>query len=148
MVDEYQFHEARAYGADMVLLIVAALDDAQLRDFSALTRELGMHPLVEAHTEEEIERAAAAQAQIVGVNVRNLKTLEVDVAHYSAMARHLPEDVVRVAESGVDSASVVRDYAGQGADAVLVGEALVRHGDPETAVKDFRAASLAHGEES
>lgn len=143
MVDEYQFHEARAYGADLVLLIVAALDDDQLRDFLALTHELGMEALVEAHTEEEIERAAAAQARIVGVNVRNLKTLDVDVNHYSAMARHLPEGAVRVAESGVTGPEGVLDYARQGADAVLVGEALVRHGDPTAAVKSFRTASLA-----
>ncbi|NDK32258.1 indole-3-glycerol phosphate synthase TrpC [Nesterenkonia haasae] len=143
MVDEYQFHEARAYGADLVLLIVAALDDQQLRDFLAMTHELGMNALVEAHTEEEIERAAAVGAKIVGVNVRNLKTLEVDVEHYAAMARHLPHDVVRVAESGVSGPEGVLDYARQGADAVLVGEALVKHGDPTAAVKSFRTASLS-----
>lgn len=142
MVDEYQFYEARAYGADLVLLIAAALDDAQLRDYMALTHQLGMNALVEAHTEEEIGRAVNAGARIVGVNVRNLKTLDVDVDHYSAMARHLPAEAVRVAESGVDGPAVVRDYAAQGADAVLVGEALVRHGDPESAVREFRAASL------
>lgn len=142
MVDEYQFYEARAYGADLVLLIVAALDDAQLRDYLALTHELGMNALVEAHTEEEIERAVSLGARIVGVNVRNLKTLEVDIAHYSTMARHLPDGVVRVAESGVDGPAVVRDYAAQGADAVLVGEALVINGDPQATVKQFRTASL------
>lgn len=143
MVEEYQFHEARAYGADLVLLIVAALDDAQLRDFITLTQELGMDALVEAHTVEEIERAGNIGATIVGVNVRNLKTLDVDTAHFTAMARHLPEDVIRIAESGVDGPSVVRDYAQQGADAVLVGEALVRHGDPTAAVREYRRASLA-----
>ncbi|WP_150460087.1 indole-3-glycerol phosphate synthase TrpC [Nesterenkonia ebinurensis] len=142
MVDDYQFYEARAYGADLVLLIVAALDDAQLRDYLALTHQLGMNALVEAHTIEEIERAAAVGAKLVGVNVRNLKTLDVDVQHYAAMARHLPEHVVRIAESGVEGPQTVRDYAAQGADAVLVGEALVRHGDPELAVKEFRATSL------
>ena len=142
MVDEYQFYEARAHGADLVLLIVAALDDAQLRDYLDLTAELGMNALVEAHTEHEIERAVSAESSIVGVNVRNLKTLEVDVAHYSAMARHLPEDVVRVAESGVNGPAVVRDYAAQGADAVLVGEALVSNGDPESTLKQYRTASL------
>lgn len=91
---------------------------------------------------EEIERAVSADPRIVGVNVRNLKTLDVDVAHYSAMARHLPDDVVRVAESGVDGPAVVRDYASQGADAVLVGEALVKNGDPEATVRQFRTASL------
>ncbi|GAA1818951.1 indole-3-glycerol phosphate synthase TrpC [Nesterenkonia flava] len=147
MVDEYQFHEARAYGADLVLLIVAALDDAQLRDFLQLTHDLGMNALVEAHTEEEIERAVVVGAKIVGVNVRNLKTLEVDIDHYSAMARHLPENVIRIAESGVNGPAVVLDYARQGADAVLVGEALVKHGDPTAAVRDFRQASLATRED-
>ena len=142
MVEEYQFHEARAYGADLVLLIVAALDDAQLRDFLALTHDLGMNALVEAHTEEEIERAVAAEAKIVGVNVRNLKTLDVDIAHYEAMARHLPADAVRIAESGVDGPDVVADYARQGADAVLVGEALFKDGEPAEALRRFRAASL------
>lgn len=141
MIEEYQFHEARAHGADLVLLIVAALEDAQLRDFLALTHELGMHALVEAHTEEEIGRAVEAGARIVGVNVRNLKTLEVDVAHYAAMARHLPDGVVRIAESGVTGPEVVADYARQGADAVLVGEALVKDGEPSAAVRRFRAAT-------
>lgn len=141
MVDEYQFLEARAHGADLVLLIVAALDDTRLRDFLALTHELGMEALVEAHTEEEISRAVDVGARIVGVNVRNLKTLDVDVAHYGTMARHLPDDVVRIAESGVDGPDVVADYASRGADAVLVGEALVRDGDPAAALGCFRAAS-------
>ena len=140
-VDEYQIYEARAHDADLVLLIVAALDDAQLRDYLALTHELGMNALVETHTVEEIERAAAVDASIVGVNVRNLKTLEVDTAHYGTLADQLPEHVVRVAESGVKTASDVANYAAQGADAVLVGEALVKHGTPQQAVTDFRHAS-------
>ena len=140
-VDEYQIYEARAHGADLVLLIVAALDDTQLRDYLALTHELGMHALVETHTVEEIQRAVAVNASIVGVNVRNLKTLEVDTAHYGTLAGHLPENVVRVAESGVKQASDVAMYAAQGADAVLVGEALVKHGEPRQAITDFRQAS-------
>lgn len=142
MVSEYQFYEARAYGADLVLLIVAALDDAQLRDFYSLTHELGMHALVEAHTVEEIERAADLGAKLVGVNVRNLKTLEVDTAHYAAMASHLPEDVVRIAESGVTGPETVLEYAQQGADAVLVGEALVKDGNAESALRRFRSATV------
>ena len=140
-VDEYQIYEARAHGADLVLLIVAALDDTQLRDYLALTHELGMHALVETHTVEEIERAAAVDASIVGINVRNLKTLEVDISHYGTLADQLPENVVRVAESGVKQASDVAMYASQGADAVLVGEALVKHGEPKQAIVDFRQAS-------
>lgn len=140
-VDEYQIYEARAHDADLVLLIVAALDDTQLRDYLALTHELGMNALVETHTVEEIERAAAVEAPIVGINVRNLKTLEVDTSHYGTLADQLPADVVRIAESGVKQASDVAMYASQGADAVLVGEALVRHGEPTQAIADFRQAS-------
>ncbi|QCU78148.1 indole-3-glycerol phosphate synthase TrpC [Citricoccus sp. SGAir0253] len=142
-VDEYMLYEARAHGADLVLLIVAALDDAELAGFLQLTHELGMNALVEAHTPGEVERAVAVDARIVGVNVRNLKTLEVDPENYRNLAPQLPADVVRVAESGVQGPEQVAEYARDGADAVLVGEALVRHGDPAQAIRDFRAASLA-----
>lgn len=140
-VDEYMIHEARAHGADLVLLIVAALDDSQLAEYLALTHELGMNALVEAHTVQEIERAVAVGSRIVGVNVRNLKTLDVDPRNYATLAPNLPEGVVRVAESGVQGPEQVADYAQDGADAVLVGEALVQHGDPSQAIRDFRAAS-------
>ena len=94
------------------------------------------------YTPEEIERGVAAGARILGVNVRNLKTLDVDPARYAALADGLPEDVVRVAESGVESEEQIKAYAAAGADVVLVGEALVRHGAPEEALRAFRAASL------
>lgn len=139
-VDEYQIWEARAHGADLVLLIVAALDDDTLRRFLDLTHELGMNALVETHTPEEIERAVAVGARIVGVNVRNLKTLEVDNANFSKLAPLLPEDAVIVAESGVASPEDVADYASHGAKAVLVGEALVKSGTPTETLRDFRAA--------
>lgn len=139
-VDEYQIYEARAHGADLVLLIVAALDDATLRRFLDLTHELGMNALVETHTPEEIERAVAVGARIVGVNVRNLKTLDVDNANFSKLAPLLPEDAVIVAESGVASPEDVADYASHGAKAVLVGEALVKSGTPTETLRDFRAA--------
>ncbi|MGC5048191.1 indole-3-glycerol phosphate synthase TrpC [Micrococcus porci] len=141
-VTEYQILEARAHGADLVLLIVASLDDARLRGFRELAESLGMHALVEAHTSEEIARGVDSGARILGVNVRNLKTLDVDPDRYAALAGDLPEDVVRVAESGVESEAQVRQYAAAGADAILVGEALVRHGAPADALRAFRAASL------
>lgn len=139
-VDEYQIWEARAHGADLVLLIVAALDDATLRRFLDLTHELGMNALVETHTPEEIERAVAVGARIVGVNVRNLKTLEVDNANFSKLAPLLPADAIIVAESGVASPEDVADYASHGAKAVLVGEALVKSGTPTETLRDFRVA--------
>ncbi|GHG40889.1 indole-3-glycerol phosphate synthase [Sinomonas cellulolyticus] len=142
-VDEYQVHEARAHGADLVLLIVAALDDARLRGLLELTHELGMNALVETHTEEEIDRAAVLGARIVGVNVRNLKTLDVDRSVFARLADRLPAEAVAVAESGVRGPEDIAYYAGLGAGAVLVGEALVTHGDPVTRVEDFKRAGAA-----
>lgn len=137
MVDDYQFLEARAHGADLVLLIVASLSDADLVRFQRLARDLGMTPLVEVHTVEEADRAMAAGAELIGVNNRNLKTLDVDLATFGPIASHIGDGVVRVAESGiftVDDATRVHD---EGADVILVGEALVRHGDPRGAVEAF-----------
>lgn len=143
MVDEYQFYEARAHGADMVLLIVAALDDAQLRDFGDLAAELGMAALVETHTAEEIERARAVNARILGVNVRNLKTLDVDRQVFADLAPALEsvgEGTVIVAESGVSGVHDIEFYARHGARAALVGEALVKNSDPRGATEEFTAA--------
>ena len=142
-VDEYQIWEARAHGADLVLLIVAALSDDELRRFLALTHELGMHALVETHTPEEIERAVAVGARIVGVNVRNLKTLDTDVETFGRLAGLLPQDAVIVAESGVEGEEQIALYASHGAKAVLVGEALVRSAEPASTIAAFRAAGAA-----
>ena len=136
-VDEYQIWEARAHGADLVLLIVAALDDARLKDFLALTHDLGMNALVETHTAEEVERAVAVGAKIIGVNVRNLKTLDVDRSVFAALAGSIPAAAVVVAESGVRDAADVEHYAAEGANAVLVGEALVRHNYPAANIAEF-----------
>ncbi|GAA1348985.1 indole-3-glycerol phosphate synthase TrpC [Falsarthrobacter nasiphocae] len=143
MVDEYQFYEARAHGADLVLLIVAALSDEDLARFLDLAHELGMNALVETHTPEEVARAAAVGAKIVGVNVRNLKTLDVDNTAFSRLAASLPAGAVAVAESGVTGLADVEDYAFHGADAVLVGEALVRSNDPSAAVAGFAAVPVS-----
>lgn len=142
-VDEYQIYEARAHGADLVLLIVAALDDPTLRRFLALSEQLGMNALVETHTEREIERAVAAGAKIIGVNVRNLKTLDVDPATFAKLAHLLPQDAVVIAESGVESTEQVEQYAAAGADAILVGEALVKHAAPRATVAEFIAVGSA-----
>jgi len=130
MVDEYQFFEARAHGADLVLLIVAALSNDQLRDFLALTHELGMKALVEVHTEAELETAMALSAQIIGVNSRNLKTLDVDRKVFAQLLPRIPDHVVKVAESGISVRSDVEYAQSLGADAVLIGEALVLGSDP------------------
>lgn len=135
VVTDYQIYEARAHGADVILLIVAALDDEQLTSLLALTRELGMTALVEVHTEEETQRAIDAGADVIGINARNLKTLEVDMGMFKKLVALIPDQVVKVAESGVSSPEDVRAYYEQGADAVLTGEALVRSGDPKAAVE-------------
>ncbi len=139
-VDEYQIYEARAHGADLVLLIVAALNDDLLASFLELTHQLGMNALVETHTEEEIARAVKAGAKIIGVNVRNLKTLDVDPATFGKLAPLLPAQAVIVAESGVESIDQVAQYGAAGADAILVGEALVKHADPRATVAAFITA--------
>lgn len=131
----YQIWEARAHGADIVLLIVAVLDDATLRELLDLTHELGMTALVETHTAEEIERAVQAGAAVIGINARNLKDLSVNVGNYRELAAALPPDVIKVAESGVFGPVELEDYARAGADAVLVGEGVATAEDHELAVK-------------
>ncbi|MGB3772428.1 MAG: indole-3-glycerol phosphate synthase TrpC [Rhodococcus sp. (in: high G+C Gram-positive bacteria)] len=140
IVGPYQIHEARAHGADMILLIVAALPQDALASLLDRTESLGMTPLVEVHTEEEADRALEAGAKVIGVNARNLKTLEVDPDTFSRIAPGLPSDIIRVAESGVRGTADLLAYAGAGADAVLVGEGLVTSGDPRSAVRDLVAA--------
>ena len=135
IVTDYQIYEARAHGADLVLLIVAALDDAQLKHLLDLAHELSMTVLVETHTREEIERACQAGAKVIGINARNLKNLKVDVNKYNELAADLPDDVIKVAESGVFGAVEVEDYARAGADAVLVGEGVATADNHELAVK-------------
>jgi indole-3-glycerol phosphate synthase len=139
-VSSYQLWEARAYGADAVLLIVAALDQPALVALRERAESLGMTALVEAHDESEIERAVDAGARIIGVNARNLKTLEVDRETFSRLAPHIPSGIVKVAESGVRGPHDVLDYASAGADAVLVGESLVTGDRPREAVADLIAA--------
>ncbi len=140
IVSSYQVWEARAHGADLVLLIVAALDQDTLVGLRERTESLGMTALVEVHDETELQRAVDAGASVIGINARNLKTLEVDRSTFAALAPRVPEGVVRVAESGVRGPYDVIDYARSGADAVLVGESLVTGGDPRAAVADLVAA--------
>ena len=134
MVDEYQFFEARAAGADVVLLIVAALSKNQLKDYYDLATELGMAVLVETHTEQEIEDAMVINPRIIGVNARNLKTLEIDLAAFSRLIPMIPTEVIRVAESGISQRSEVEIAHNAGAQAILVGETLVKSGDPRQAI--------------
>lgn len=135
MIDEYQFFEARAHGADVILLIVAALAKSQLRDFYDLATELGMAALIEVHTADELERAMEISPRIVGVNSRNLKTLDVDPAAFAQLIPQIPSDVIRVAESGISSRIDVEFAQKHGAGAILVGEALVTSANPTLAMR-------------
>jgi indole-3-glycerol phosphate synthase len=134
----YQVFEARAAGADIVLLIVAALDQVTLASLHQLARELGMAVLVETHSADEIARALDAGAELVGVNARNLATFELDKDLFGTLADSIPSGVIRVAESAVSAAEDVARYRSSGADVVLVGEALVTN-DPVTTLEEFLA---------
>jgi indole-3-glycerol phosphate synthase len=135
IVASYQLVEARAAGADLALLIVAALDDDALHRLHDEARELGLTVLVEVHDEAETERAVALGAELIGVNARNLKTLAVDPDTFGRLAHLVPEDRVLVAESGISGPDDVTRFVDEGARAVLVGEALVKDGDPTGAVR-------------
>ena len=137
MVDEYQFYEARAHGADVVLLIVAALSKNQLEDYFHLSNELGMRSLIEVHTNDELERALEISPEIIGVNSRNLKTLEVDARAFAELIPQIPSSIARVAESGISTRDEVVFAQECGAIAILVGEALVRSESPTVAINQL-----------
>lgn len=137
MVDEYQIFEARAYGADIILLIVAALSDLQLSEYYALAKSLGMQVLVETHTLEEVERALLFDPEIIGVNARDLTTLKIDLSAFDQLAKTIPRGTVKVAESGISSIADVISYRNSGAEAILVGEALVKDGEPAQMIQNF-----------
>jgi indole-3-glycerol phosphate synthase len=140
VVSSYQVHEARAHGADLVLLIVAALEQNVLVGLLERVESLGMAALVEVHTEDEADRALAAGARVIGVNARNLRTLEVDRSVFERIAPGLPNMVVKIAESGVRGPHDLIRYASSGADAVLVGEGLVTQKSPRDAVAELVTA--------
>ena len=137
VIDEYQIYEARANGASSVLLIIAILDHIQYADLYAIATGLRMVPLVEAFDERELDTALTyAQPRIVGINNRNLKTLQTSLKVFPRLAKRIPDDTIKVAESGMKNADDVRRMADAGADAVLVGESLMRAGnDPSDLVR-------------
>jgi indole-3-glycerol phosphate synthase len=140
VVSSYQLWEARAYGADLVLLIVAAMDQNALVSLVERAESIGLVPLVEVHTDEELDRALAAGATVIGINARNLATLEVDRTVFARLAPRIPAGVIKIAESGVRGPHDLLAYAAAGADAVLVGESLVTGKDPRTSVADLVTA--------
>jgi len=137
LFDAYHLFEARAYGADAVLLIVAILDPALLAELLALARTLGLECLVEVHDERELEWALAADAQIIGINNRDLRTFEVDLAVSERLRPLIPRDRVVVAESGIHTRADVQRLRALGVNAVLIGEALVTAGDPAAKIREL-----------
>ena len=140
IVSSYQLWEARAHGADLVLLIVAALEQNALVSLVERAHSIGLVPLVEVHTLDELERAKDAGATVLGINARNLATLEVDRGIFARLVPHVPDGVIKIAESGVRGPHDLLAYAAAGADAVLVGESLVTGKDPRSAVADLVTA--------
>jgi len=140
IAEPYQVFEARAAGADLVLLIVAALEQQTMRELHRLIHELGMTALVEAHSAEEVDRALEIGAAVVGINARDLSTFQLDRDLFGTLADSIPAGVVRVAESAVTSPADVAHYRASGADVVLIGEALVTGDDPVATLESFLAA--------
>ena len=139
MIDEYQFYEAKVIGADAVLLIAAILDDAQLRDFYQLAGELGLDALVEVHDEQEMERALKLDADIIGVNNRNLKDFSIDLATTARLRKLVPEDKIFVAESGITCDDDVRYLKECRVDAFLIGRALMEAEHPREVAERWKA---------
>ena len=139
-VDDYMIYEAKILGASAVLLIVSLLTPETLKDYIALCDSLGLSALVEAHDEDEVHKALDSGARVIGVNNRNLKDFSVDTANSARLRKLIPSDVVFVSESGVRNAEDVRRIRESGADAVLIGEALMRASDKRAVLAEFRGA--------
>ena len=139
MIDEYQFYEAKAIGADAILLIAAILDDAQMRDFYALAYELGMDALVETHDEAEVERALRLDAKIIGVNNRNLKDFTISLDNTVRLRPMVPKEKCFVAESGIITDDDIRLLKEQQVDAFLIGRALMEAPDPRALADHWKS---------
>jgi indole-3-glycerol phosphate synthase len=137
VIDPYQVYEGRAAGADAILMIVAALEDAPLADLHAQIEALGMAALVEVHDENELERALRLNPSLLGINNRDLRTFTIDLGTTARLASRVPENVTLVAESGIFTGVDVRNMGRQGVHAVLVGEALVRAGNTAARVSEL-----------
>lgn len=133
----YQLFEARAWGADAILLIIAILDDSQLKELSVLSHKLGMHCLVEVHNEDELKRALAGDAQLIGINNRDLATLEVDLSVTKRLRPLIPPGRIVVSESGIKGRDDIQKLRDWEVDAVLIGEALVTAGDIPAKIKEL-----------
>ena len=137
MIDLYQIYETKAYGGDCILLIVAALDIIQLKDFSQLARELNLDILIEVHSEDELNEALSINSKLIGINNRDLTTFEVDKNLAIKLARQIPKDVIVVSESGISSREDILSSKEQGIHSFLIGESFMRKPNPGKALKDI-----------
>ena len=137
MIDLYQIYETKAYGGDCILLIVAALDIVQLKDFSQLARELNLDILIEVHSENELNEALSINSKLIGINNRDLTTFEVDKNLAIKLARQIPKDVIVVSESGISSREDILSSKEQGIHSFLIGESFMRKPNPGKALKDI-----------
>lgn len=140
VVDEYQIHESVAYGADSILLIPYCAGE-KLLEFSSLAKDFGLEAIIECHSQSEVERAVEIGAKIIGVNNRDLRTFKVDLSTTKQLARHIPNDRILISESGIKTAEDVRLLMETGANAVLIGTALMKAKDPEERLRGFIRAT-------
>ena len=138
MIEEYQFYEAKAAGADAILLITAILDDAQMKSFYELSQSLGLDALVETHDEYEIERAMKIDPKIIGVNNRNLKDFSISLENTGRLRKYIPDDKVFVSESGIMTTEDVKYLKDLNVDAFLIGRAFMEAEDPEVLAKCWK----------
>lgn len=142
MIDEYQIIEAKAYGADVILLIAAVLEEEELKKFSEIAKNLGMDVLLEIHNQEELEKSIDTSADMIGINNRNLKTFEVDIENSIRLANSLPDKFVKVAESGLSDTAIVKKLRQNGFDGFLIGENFMKSQHPgKEATKFIRELS-------
>lgn len=139
IIDPYQLYEAKAMGADAVLLIAAILSEEQMKEYRIIAESLGMDVLAESHDEKELEAVIAAGCSIFGINNRNLKTFEVSLENTKRLAKLVPDGGILVSESGIKTAEDMKFLADLGADAVLIGETLMRSGSVESSMRELRS---------
>jgi indole-3-glycerol phosphate synthase len=137
MVDEYQVIEAKAYGADAILLIAAVLTEKQLTQLADFAKNLGMDVLLEVHNEEELKKSLKIKADMIGVNNRNLKTFEVDIANSKKLSSLIPDEFVKVSESGISNTAAITELKNYGFEGFLIGENFMKTDDPGTAANEF-----------
>lgn len=139
IVDTYQIAEAKAYGADIILLIAACLTSEEILSFSTYAKSLGLNVLLEVHNEEELQRSIFDSIDAIGVNNRNLKDFSVSLEHSYDLVNKIPDTFIRISESGISDPATIRDLKNRGFQAFLIGETFMKTGDPTTAIKEFVA---------